>query len=116
LGFRRALRGAPAKKSGTEGKLGGPGTVPGGCRNLKDLTANVNFRRANLTAQVAQKLPMLQTANRRPRTFPKRNHGKKRCRAKILQLKGKRFNDMVDQFSTAFGRPTVGRASGRAKS
>ncbi|MFH1287707.1 MAG: HAMP domain-containing protein [bacterium] len=41
-----------AKEVGTEGKLGGQGTVPGVAGIWKDLTDNVNVLAANLTTQV----------------------------------------------------------------
>jgi len=41
-----------AREVGTEGKLGGQGIVPGVAGVWKDLTDNVNFMAANLTAQV----------------------------------------------------------------
>jgi CheY-like chemotaxis protein/signal transduction histidine kinase/HAMP domain-containing protein len=41
-----------AREVGTEGKLGGQANVPGAAGIWKDLTDNVNFMAANLTAQV----------------------------------------------------------------
>ncbi len=41
-----------AREVGTEGKLGGQANVPGAAGTWKDLTDNVNFMAANLTAQV----------------------------------------------------------------
>ena len=41
-----------AREVGTEGKLGGQARVPGAAGTWKDLTDNVNFMAANLTAQV----------------------------------------------------------------
>jgi HAMP domain-containing protein/CheY-like chemotaxis protein/signal transduction histidine kinase len=41
-----------AREVGTEGKLGGQALVPGVAGTWKDLTDNVNFMAANLTAQV----------------------------------------------------------------
>src|SRR5206468_983367 len=41
-----------AREVGTEGKLGGQAEVPGVAGTWKDLTDNVNFMAANLTAQV----------------------------------------------------------------
>ncbi|HYG32103.1 MAG TPA: response regulator, partial [Methylophilaceae bacterium] len=41
-----------AREVGTEGKLGGQANVPGAAGTWRDLTDNVNFMAANLTAQV----------------------------------------------------------------
>jgi HAMP domain-containing protein/signal transduction histidine kinase/CheY-like chemotaxis protein len=41
-----------AREVGTEGKLGGQASVPGAAGTWRDLTDNVNFMAANLTAQV----------------------------------------------------------------
>jgi methyl-accepting chemotaxis protein len=41
-----------AREVGVEGKLGGPGVVPGAAGTWKDLTDNVNQLAANLTTQV----------------------------------------------------------------
>src|SRR5207244_2461683 len=41
-----------AREVGTEGRIGGPAEVPGVDGTTKDLTDNVNFMAANLTAQV----------------------------------------------------------------
>ena len=41
-----------AREVGTEGKLGGQAEVPGVSGTWRDLTDNVNFMAANLTAQV----------------------------------------------------------------
>src|SRR5437870_13812909 len=41
-----------AREVGTDGRLGGQGTVPGVAGTWKDLTDSVNFMASNLTGQV----------------------------------------------------------------
>ena len=81
-----------AREVGTEGKLGGQAVVKGVAGTWKDLTDNVNFMAANLTARCAT------SPRSRPR-WPSGDLSKKitvDVKGEILELKNT-VNTMVDQ-------------------
>ncbi len=83
-----------AREVGTEGKLGGQALVPGVGGTWKDLTDNVNFMAANLTAQV-RNIAQVTTAVARGDLSRKITVDVK---GEILELKDT-FNVMVDQLN-----------------
>ena len=90
-----------AREVGTEGKLGGQAQVPGVAGTWKDLTDNVNFMAANLTAQV-RNIAEVATA------IAGGDLSKKitvNVCGEILQLK-ETINTMVDQLNAFAGEVT----------
>ena len=90
-----------AREVGTEGKLGGQAQVPGVAGTWKDLTDNVNFMAANLTAQV-RNIAEVATA------IAGGDLSKKitvNVSGEILQLK-ETINTMVDQLNAFAGEVT----------
>src|SRR5438034_37963 len=84
-----------AREVGTEGKLGGQAAVPGVAGTWKDLTDNVNFMAANLTAQV-RNIALVTTAVARGDLSKKITVDVK---GEIAELKDT-VNTMVDQLSS----------------
>src|SRR3712207_9076450 len=84
-----------AREVGTEGKLGGQAQVPGVAGTWKDLTDNVNWMAANLTAQV-RNIAEVTTAVARGDLSRKITVDVK---GEILQLK-ETINTMVDQLNS----------------
>jgi HAMP domain-containing protein/signal transduction histidine kinase/CheY-like chemotaxis protein len=81
-----------AREVGTEGKLGGQGSVPGVAGTWKDLTDSVNFMASNLTAQV-RNIAAVTTAVANGDLSKKITVD---VRGEILELK-ETINTMVDQ-------------------
>ena len=90
-----------AREVGTEGKLGGQAPVPGVAGTWKDLTDNVNFMAANLTAQV-RNIAEVTTAVANGDLSKKITVD---VRGEILQLK-ETINVMVDQLNGFAGEVT----------
>ncbi len=84
-----------AREVGTEGKLGGQASVPGGAGTWKDLTDNVNSMAGNLTAQV-RNIAEVSTAIARGDLSRKITVDVK---GEILELKNT-INTMLDQLNS----------------